>query len=89
LSIGPWAGANATERACFVFDHGTITGRPGFTLIDASASAFAGHDGVLGRMMSREAALESPLKREAFGILDAIGEQDSLLSGWMLDTQLH
>jgi hypothetical protein len=40
-------------------------------------------------MMSREAGLESPLKREAFEILDAIGERDSRLNGWWLDSQRH
>jgi hypothetical protein len=88
LSIGRWGGASAAERACFVFDHG-ITTRPGFTITDAGSSAFAGHAEVLGRMMSRQAALESPLKGEVFELLDAIGAQDPRVNGWWLDSQLH
>jgi hypothetical protein len=36
-------------------------------------------------MLSRDAASGSALKGEVFEILDAIGEQDSRLSGWWLE----
>jgi hypothetical protein len=37
----------------------------------------------------REDAWRSPLKQEAFGILDAIGGQDPRLNGWWLDSKNH
>jgi hypothetical protein len=52
---------------------------------DAGSTPFASHRGLLGRMMTREEALASPEKQEAFDILDAIGEQDERVNGWWLD----
>jgi hypothetical protein len=88
LSIGRWGGASPSERACFAFEH-RVDERPGFMVTDAGSSPFASHKAVLGRMMTREEALASPEKQEAFDILDAIGEQDGRLNGWWLDAQLH
>jgi hypothetical protein len=86
LSIGPWGGASASERTCFAFDL-RVTDRPGFTVCDAAASPFAQHKELLGQMIARADALLSPLKQEAFDILDAIGEQDERLNGWWLDAR--
>jgi hypothetical protein len=88
LSIGQWGGASPSGRACFAFEH-HVGQRPGFMVTDAGSSPFANHMDLLGRMMTREEALASPEKQEAFDILDAIGEQDARLNGWWLDAQLH
>jgi hypothetical protein len=58
-------------------------------VVDGGASPFAPHAELLGRMMTRAEALASPQKREAFEILDAIGEQDERLSDWWLDARTH
>jgi hypothetical protein len=63
--------------------------RPAFMITDAGSSPFAIHKDVLGRMMTREEALTSLEKQEAFDILDAIGEQDGRVNGWWLDVQLR
>jgi hypothetical protein len=88
LSIGPWGGASASLRACFTLALRTVE-RPSFMVTDGAATPFAEHAELLGRMMSREEALASPLKQEAFDILDAIGEHDERLHGWWLDSRLH
>lgn len=85
LSIGAWGGAPASARRCFVFEH-LITDRPGFVAIDGPSSSFAAQPGILGELLTREAALQSPLKNEAFQILDAVGVQDHRLNDWWLDS---
>jgi hypothetical protein len=88
LSIGVWGGTSSANRDCFAFEL-RVEDRPGFMLRDAAASPFASHEDLLGRMASREEALQSPLKQEAFDILDAIGGQDPRLNGWWLDSRSH
>ncbi len=88
LSIGRWGGASAAERACFAFDL-RVDERPGFMVAEAGSSPFSIQKDVLGRMLTREEALASPQKQEAFDILDAIGEQDGRLNGWWLDARLQ
>ncbi len=83
VSVGPWGGASAAERACFALAL-QVSPRPGFMLVDAGASPWAANAELLGGMLSRAEAMASPLKQEVFDILDAIGEQDARIDGWWL-----
>jgi hypothetical protein len=75
VSIGGWCDADeASERQCLLLAHRIVDGRPTFMVMSATDSVWSREES-LGRMLSRDETLESPLAPEAYAILDAASAQ--------------
>ena len=86
VSIGAWGeGATPAGRRSFGFECRMGADRPGFMLVDAADLPW-GDQAFLGTKLARETALSEPLKPEAFGILDALVDDDPRFRAFLQNT---
>jgi hypothetical protein len=85
VSIGEWAGETADRRVCFVLAHRIVNGGPTFMNVDGASSAWSAEAAFLGRMLSRDEALERAERQDVYDVLDAAGLHDERLRGWWLE----
>ena len=84
VSIGGWGdGATEADRRLVALRHRVLEAGPAFMVVDGQGSPWTG-DTVLGRPLSRTEALASPLGKEAFSVVDAVGAQDARVAKWTL-----
>jgi hypothetical protein len=85
VSIGGWGeGESAADRRLVALKHRVLEGGPAFMVVDGQGTPWTG-DAVLGRPLSRKEALASPLSKEAFAVVDAVGAEDERVAKWVLD----
>ncbi len=75
ISIGEWDGAPAEARVAVALAWHAVPSGPGCVVIDGPTSKWQGRP-VLGRLLTREEALNSPAAEEAFLITNLIFDAD-------------
>jgi hypothetical protein len=76
IVLGEFGGASrVSDRTAVSLEFRHTDKGPGFMLIDASSRPIASNS-LVGKAMSREQALDTPISVEAFNIVDAIWLQD-------------
>ena len=80
ISMGGWGVGNESSlKQCVALEWRQSETGPGCRVIDASDSRWHGTD-LLGRMLSREQAMNSAKATEAFAVTDAIWQSDQRLA---------
>jgi hypothetical protein len=78
VSFGNWGeGSDASSRMAVLLEWQRMEDGPGCRILDARNTTWARDESFYGRMLSREAAIESSISSQAFAIADAVYGNDA------------
>ena len=87
LVIGEWGGAPASSRVAVSLCYRITESGPGFMIIDASDRSVATSP-LVGRALTRDEVIGTPLAADVFRILDAIWLQDNRIAALRLSEDI-